>query len=121
MIVEYHKFGPKPDKYIWSRTFTQFEKDLELIKEYNHQIRMDDGHLSQALACFLAEKKGLQVYLGITVDYVGKYGYFTWQDIIELSRKHIICNHSVHHEHLDKKSDSEIYKELSEANYLIVS
>ena len=116
-FLEYHKFGSEPEDYQWYRTFEQFEKDLDCASEC--KFRFDDGHKGQYVACLMAEKRNIKVYLGITTSFVGTEGYLTWENIRALSLKHIICNHSMLHEHLDDKTEDEIYEELKEANRII--
>jgi REP element-mobilizing transposase RayT len=111
-LREYHKFGFKPSKYKWSRTYEQFKKDLETA----YGIRMDDGHRSQIIACRMAKKP---VYLGITTSFIGKTGYMNWKEVEELSKYHIICNHSHSHEHFDDKTEEEIIKDLTEAQKIL--
>lgn len=111
-LGEYHKFGFTPQEYQWSRTYHQFEKDLETLEG----IRMDDGYQSQIQACKMAQRKGIKVYLGITTGFIGKKGYMTWEEVRELSQNHIICNHSMRHQHLDNKTEKEIFGELKQAN-----
>ena len=113
IILEYHKFGVEVDEYPWSRTYQQFAEDLGKPIDY---IRMDDGWKSQIPACQMAKNMGHKVHLGITVDFIGRPDYMTWDDVMDLARDHIICNHTIYHNHLDDKTEEQIYNELRVAN-----
>lgn len=94
-ILEYHVFTEEPAPYEYSRTYSQFENDLN-TKEFD-LITMDDGKRSQYKACKMLEERGIKAVLGIITSQVGEKGYLTWDELRELSKYHIIASHSHNH------------------------
>ena len=123
MWLEYHSFSEEYSDYLYNRTYIQFLKDIETVKRKkadNYIFTMDDGHIGQIKACNILKERGHQAILSIATSFIGSEAkYMTWDDVIELSKFHLISNHTVSHTPLVLLPAEEIRKELTDAQNII--
>jgi peptidoglycan/xylan/chitin deacetylase (PgdA/CDA1 family) len=118
IVLSYHRFAKSEDPYVFSRTYKQFQYDLD-TKDFDW-ITIDDGHASIIKACKMMEEKNIRAKLFISTSLIGEKGYCTWDDIWKLSKKHDICNHSHNHVDLTEKNYSDIWNNLYIAQLRII-
>lgn len=117
IVLSYHRFDEEPSEDIHSRTFTQFENDLN-TKDFDW-LTIDDGQKGQIKACEMMEERNLRAKLFITTASVGTEGFCNWDELWLLSRFHDIGNHSHLHKRLIWHSDDEVHENIGKANELI--
>lgn len=113
-VLSYHRFVDEPAENMWSRTYDQFENDLN-TKDFDW-ITIDDGEMGQIRACEMMEGRNIRAKLFITTASVGVEEFCNWDDIWALSRLHDIGNHSHFHKRLIWLSDDEVHENIGMAN-----
>lgn len=117
IVLSYHEFYEKENEYAYSRTFRQFNNDLN-YKLFD-LITIDDGHLGCMKACNMMRLKNIRAMLFIPTALMGQGKYLSWAMINQLSEFHIIGNHSHHHVNLTELTNDEITEEILTSNILI--
>jgi len=117
IVLSYHQFFAEENLYPFSRTYKQFQHDLD-HKDFDW-ITIDDGHHSVMKACKMMEEKNLRAKLFISTDLIGKDGYLTWDEVWTLSRKHDIECHSHKHIKLPEHPEKVIRQNLQKSYDLI--
>lgn len=117
IILSYHVFGNEESDYPFSRTYKQFQHDLD-TRDFDW-ITIDDAHLSVMKACKMMEEKNHRAKVFVPTSLVGQTGYCDWDQLWRISRLHDICNHSHEHVRLTTLSNEQIIYNLQTANELI--
>jgi len=117
IVLSYHRFNDEEQLYPFSRTYKQFQHDLN-TKDFDW-ITIDDGHTSIIKACKMMQEKNFRAKIFISTAMIGKPGYLTWDEVWTLSRHHDIENHSHQHVKLTECTPAEIKKNISRAQELI--
>ena len=117
IVLSYHQFYAEENLYPFSRTYKQFQNDLN-TKDFDW-ITIDDGHASIIKACKMMEEKNFRAKIFISTALIGKEGYLTWDEVWTLSRHHDIENHSHQHIKLTEKTEKVIRYNINRANELI--
>lgn len=116
-VLSYHNFYESENEYPFSRTYKQFQHDLD-TKDFDW-ITIDDGHESIIKACKMMEEKNFRAKLFISTALIDTPGYCTWGQLWHLSRVHDIENHSHEHVKLVQLNDDAVYNQIATANDLI--
>jgi peptidoglycan/xylan/chitin deacetylase (PgdA/CDA1 family) len=116
-VLSYHNFTAEDSDYPFSRTYKQFQHDLN-TKDFDW-ITIDDGHESIIKACKMMEEKNFRAKLFISTALIGTSGYCTWDQLWHLSRVHDIENHSHEHVKLTELDVDVMHNQISMANDLI--
>lgn len=117
IVLSYHRFTDESHPYAFSRTYDQFEYDVN--KKCYDWITIDDGHASIIKACDIMRAANVRAKLFIPTSLVGTPGYCNWEDLIKLSRYHDIENHSHLHIRLPELPRSIIWESMSMAHGMI--
>jgi peptidoglycan/xylan/chitin deacetylase (PgdA/CDA1 family) len=113
-ILSYHRFGEETSDYPFSRTYLQFNHDLN-TKDFDW-ITIDDGMKSILKACEMMRLKNIRAKLFISTALIGTPGYCDADDIWKLSRRHDIENHSHEHIRLTEVSEEEVRMNIKTAS-----
>jgi peptidoglycan/xylan/chitin deacetylase (PgdA/CDA1 family) len=114
IVLSYHQFTPEDNPYAFSRTYKQFQNDLN-TKDFDW-ITMDDGHQSIIKACKMMEAKNMRAKIFVSSSLIGMEGYCTWDDLWRLAKCHDIENHSHVHVKLTTLKADEIYTQIKMCN-----
>jgi len=114
IILSYHQFNDEEQNYAFSRTYKQFQNDLN-TKDFDW-ITIDDGHRSIIKACKMMEDKNFRAKIFISTALIGQPDYLTWDEVWLLSRKHDIENHSHEHIKLTEVEQDVIHENLKRAS-----
>lgn len=107
IIFSYHRFGKEEHPYPFSRTYKQFEQDLDTM--VFDMITIDDGHKSMIKACHMMQERNLRAKLFICTSLVGTENYCSWDELALLAEFHDIENHSHQHKYLTDLTDEQIH------------
>lgn len=117
IVLSYHRFDEQPSEDMYSRTYAQFEHDLN-TKDFDW-LTIDDCQSGQIKACEMMQEKNIRAKLFASTASVGTEGFCNWDEMWLLSRFHDIGNHSHFHKRLIWLSNSEIHENIGMCNELI--
>lgn len=116
-VLSYHRFNEVESEDHYSRTYAQFENDLN-TKDFDW-LTIDDGQKGQIKACEMMRERNIRAKLFITTASICTDEFCTWDELWKLSRFHDIGNHSHFHKRLTWETNDLIHENIAKANELI--